>query len=184
MKTIQLSLQVADDITSIDQLEQYVNLLGQQIKRQLFTNMLTQLGQSESQSDTTPSTCPLCKKSETMAWVNRPRVLKTVFGQVHFRLLCQKCQQCQHTFSLSMPGLELNGSNTTSEWRKIAILCGSSWPFRQAANVLWQLTGVELSFSYIRWLCANEAEIVAAQANTEYQTAEWEALAETTEVFG
>ena len=109
--------------------------------------------------------------------------MKTVFGQVHFRLLCQKCQQCQHTFSLSMPGLELNGSNTTSEWRKIAILCGSSWPFRQAANVLWQLTGVELSFSYIRWLCANEAEIVAAQANTEYQTAEWEALAETTEVL-
>ena len=48
MKTIQLSLQVADDITSIDQLEQYVDLLGQQIKRQLFTNMLTQLGQSES----------------------------------------------------------------------------------------------------------------------------------------
>ena len=184
MKTIQLSLQVADDITSIDQLEQYVDLLGQQIKRQLFTNMLTQLGQSESQSDTTPSTCPRCKKSETMAWGNRPRVLKTVFGQVHFRLLCQKCQQCQHTFSLSMPGLELNGSNTTSELRKIAILCGSSWPFRQAANVLWQLTGVELSFSYIRWLCANEAEIVAAQANTEYQTAEWEALAETTEVFG
>ena len=82
-----------------------------------------------------------------------------------------------------MPGLELNGSNTTSELRKIAILCGSSWPFRQAANVLWQLTGVELSFSDIRWLCANEAEIVAAQANTEYQTAEWEALAETTEVL-
>ena len=82
-----------------------------------------------------------------------------------------------------MPGLELNGSNTTSEWRKIAILCGSSWPFRQAANVLWQLTGVELSFSYIRWLCANEAEIVAAQANAEYQTAEWEALVGTTEVL-
>ena len=33
MKTIQLSLQVADDITSINLLEQYVNHLGQQIKR-------------------------------------------------------------------------------------------------------------------------------------------------------
>ena len=48
MKTIQLSLQVADDITSINQLERYVNHLGQQIKRQLFTNMLAQLAQSES----------------------------------------------------------------------------------------------------------------------------------------
>ena len=46
MKTIQLSLQVADDITSINQLEQYVD----------------HLGQSESQSDSSPSTCPSCKK--------------------------------------------------------------------------------------------------------------------------
>ena len=67
MKTIQLSLQVADDITSIDQLEQYVDHLAQQIKRQLFTNMLTQLRQSESQSDSTPSTCPSCKKTETIS---------------------------------------------------------------------------------------------------------------------
>ena len=63
MKTIQLSLQIADDITSIDQLEQYIDHLGQQIKRQLFTNMLTQLRQSKSQSDSTPSTCPSCKKN-------------------------------------------------------------------------------------------------------------------------
>ena len=39
MKTIQLSLLVADDITSINQLDQYVDHLGQQIKRQLFTNI-------------------------------------------------------------------------------------------------------------------------------------------------
>ena len=114
MKTIQLSLQVADDITSIDQLEQYVDHLAQQIKRQLFTNMLTQLCQSESQSDSTPSTCPSCKKTETIAWGNRPRVLKTVFGPVHFRLPRQKCRPCQHTFSLSKPGLELSSVSATS----------------------------------------------------------------------
>ena len=39
MKTIQLNPQVADDITSINQLDQYVDHLGQQIKRQLFTNI-------------------------------------------------------------------------------------------------------------------------------------------------
>ena len=58
MKTIQLSLQVADEITSINQLERYVGHLGQQIKRQLLANMLAQLRQSESQSDSTQSTCP------------------------------------------------------------------------------------------------------------------------------
>ena len=108
-----------------------------------------------------------------MARGNRARVLKTVFGPVHFRLPRQKCRLCQQTFSLSKPGLKLNGSNVTSEWRKIAILCASSWPFRQAANVFWQLTGVELSFSHIRWLCANQAD----------EQVEWEALVETTEVL-
>jgi len=58
MKTIQLSLQVADEITSINQLERYVDHLGQQIKRQLLANMVAQLRQSESQSDSTQSTCP------------------------------------------------------------------------------------------------------------------------------
>jgi len=57
MKTIQLSLQVADEITSINLLERYVDHLGQQIKRQLLANMLAQLRQSESQSDSTQSTC-------------------------------------------------------------------------------------------------------------------------------
>ena len=77
----------------------------------------------------------------------------------------------------------MNGSNVTSELRKIAILCAGSWPFRQAANVLLQLTGVELSFSHIRWLCANEAEIVSTQDQTESDQVEWEALVETTEVL-
>ena len=107
-----------------------------------------------------------------MAWDNRPRVLKTVFGQAHFCRPRQKCQPCQHTFSLSRPPLELDGSNITSELRKIAILCASSWPFRPAANLLLQLTGLELSFSRIRWLCANEAEIVSAQDQAEYDQVE------------
>ena len=70
MTIIQLSLQVADEITSIDQLEPYVDHLGQQIKRRLLTNMLTQLHQSKSPSDSTSLTCPNCKKTETIAWGN------------------------------------------------------------------------------------------------------------------
>ena len=82
-----------------------------------------------------------------------------------------------------MPGLELNGSNSTSALRKTATLCGSSWSFHQAANVLLQLTEVELSFSHIRRLCANEAEIVSAQDQVESDQVKWEALVETAEVL-
>ena len=59
----------------------------------------------------------------------------------------------------------------------------SSWPFRQAANLLRQLTGVELSFSHILGLCANQAEIVSARDPAESDKVEWEAPAETTEVL-
>ena len=106
-----------------------------------------------------------------------------VFVPISCRLPRQKCGPFQHTFSLSKPGLELNGSNVTSGLRKTDILCASSWPVRQAAKVLLQLTGVELSFSYIRWLCANQAEIVSTQDQTESDQVEWEALVETTEVL-
>ena len=62
MKTIQLTVQVPDDVTSIDQLELYVDHLGQKLKRELFSSMLGQLHESSDHSDSTESTCPSCKK--------------------------------------------------------------------------------------------------------------------------
>lgn len=106
-----------------------------------------------------------------------------MFGEVHFSIPRQKCQACGHTWSISTPLFEttypLDGCNITQPLRKIAILCGSSWPFRQAADVLRELTGVNLSFGHIRWLCAAEAEIVATQTNATYEQASWDALVET-----
>ena len=46
-----------------------------------------------------------------------------------------------------------------------------------------QLTEVELSFSHIRRLCANEVEIVSAQDQVESDQVKWEALVETAEVL-
>ena len=92
--------------------------------------------------------------------------MKTVFGEAHFSVPRQKCPDCQQTFSVSTPLLEathpLDDSNVTQALRKIAILCGSSWTFRQAANVLRELTGVKLSFGHIRWLCADEAKVATS----------------------
>ena len=113
--------------------------------------------------------------------------MKTVFGEAHFSVPRQKCPDCQQTFSVSTPLLEatdpLDDSNITQSLRKIAILCGSSWPFRQAANVLHELTGVTLSFGHIRWLCADEAKVTCAEFDEKYDQIEWEALVETMEVL-
>ena len=42
---------------------------------------------------------------------------------------------------------------------------------------------MELSFSHIRWLCANQAEIVSTQDQAESDQVEWGALAETAEAL-
>ena len=51
MKTIQLTVQVPDDPDSIDQLELYVDHLGQKLKRELFSKVLPQIHKSENDLD-------------------------------------------------------------------------------------------------------------------------------------
>ena len=66
MKTIQFTVQVPDDVTAIDQLELYVDHLGQKLKRELFSKMLRKLHESEDHTDSSESPCPECKKNETL----------------------------------------------------------------------------------------------------------------------
>ena len=146
MKTIQLTVQVPDDLDSINNLELYVDRLGQKLKRELFSSIFSQMNSPDKHSDSAESTCPSCKKKRSISWGNRPRTLKTVFGDIHLSLPRKRCHDCQHTWSISTPLFEtthpLDGCNITQPLRKMAILCGSSWPFRQAADVLSELTGV------------------------------------------
>ena len=67
--------------------------------------------------------------------------------------------------------------------RRIAILCGTSWPFRQAASVLEELTGVHISPGHIQWLCSDEAKTAETQASQTYEQASWNALVETMETL-
>ena len=117
---------------------------------------------------------------------SHPRKLLTVFGEVHFDLPRLKCKDCQTTRCLTTGRLgdlaPLGEANTTASMRKLAILCGSSWPFRQAASVLGELTHVRISFSQIQKLCADEAEQANALCQQSYQREYDKALAQTMEV--
>ena len=64
MKKIQLTVEVPDDLDSIEHLELYVNQLGQKIKREILSSLLSQIIDRHKQSELDSSACPDCKKNE------------------------------------------------------------------------------------------------------------------------
>jgi hypothetical protein len=64
MKQIQLTVEVPDDLDSIDHLELYVNQLGQKIKPEILSTLLSQIIDRHKQSELDSSACPDCKKNE------------------------------------------------------------------------------------------------------------------------
>ena len=62
MKKIQLTVEVPDDLDSIDHLELYVNQLGQKVKREILSSLLSQIIDRHKQSELDSSACPHCKK--------------------------------------------------------------------------------------------------------------------------
>ena len=117
----------------------------------------------------------------------QPRQLKTIFGDVSFDLPRLRCKTCGESFNLmtgTLSSLEpLRDANITPALRRIAIRCGASWPFRQAQETLFELTGVQISHEQIRQLCSDEAQKVNAQDAQSYQKAYSEALVESMEVL-
>ena len=58
MKKIQLTVEVPDDLDSIHHLELYVNQLGQKIKREILSTLLSQIIDRHKQSELDSSACP------------------------------------------------------------------------------------------------------------------------------
>ena len=66
MKKIQVTVEVPDDLNSIDHLELYVNQLGQKVKREIFSSLLSQIIDRHKQSELDSSACPHCKKRKPL----------------------------------------------------------------------------------------------------------------------
>ena len=60
--------------------------------------------------------------------------------------------------------------NITGALKRIAMLCGASWPYQQAETVIGELTGIEISHDHIKNLCESEASIVAEGNQQTYNT--------------
>ena len=113
--------------------------------------------------------------------------MRTIFGAVSFGIPRLRCKGCNQSLNLNWGRLEsltqMAESNITPALRKVALLCGSSWPYRQGTMVLKELTGVSISHTHLRDLCADEAVHVKSVDNDAYQSAFNAALAETMETL-
>ena len=71
--------------------------------------------------------------------------------------------------------------NITGALRRIATLCGASWPYQQAETVIRELTGIEVSHDHIKNLCESEASIVAKGNQETYNSLYDESLVDAVE---
>ena len=129
---------------------------------------------------------PLSKKN-TVGKGTKPRQLKTLFGDIHFTVPRRRCQACGAYFLPPIIQERLDdfdtqkGSNITKSLRRIATLCGASWPDEQAADVIDELTGVAISHDQIIPLCDKEALVIKAEPEQNHDSLYNDALVETME---
>ena len=181
-KRIQLTAELPLECESLHQLEVFVHAEGQRIKQQMFEKEAQAIIDRQKELTLVSPPCPHCGEEHTIFAGRKPRQLKTLFGEIHLSLPRLQCQVCERYFFLlqveNICGFD-SGVNITQALRRIATLCGSSWPYEQAENVLLELTGVPVSHNQIMNLCESEALGVEANQKQTYETFEAEALVET-----
>ena len=113
--------------------------------------------------------CPTCGGQEVRPAGAKPRKLETGFGPVWLRRQRLRCVGCARHFQPDDPllGAALGGGRLSPRLADLATVCGTSWPYRQAADVLGRLRGAPLSHEAVREVVGRVGERVAAtQAST------------------
>ena len=185
MTQVQITVQLPDQVESIEQLEAVIDAKGQQIKPQLFEPQLASLIQPQK-SVAEAVAGPKCKKRAIFKGYQH-RQLKTRFGPVFFGLPRLRCRPCGRLFPLNSGCLAdlkaLAEANISPGLKQVAIHCAAAWPYRQAQQSIQPLIGVSISHQQIRQLCLQEATKVEVQEQADFQQAYEPALVETVEVL-
>ena len=93
-KTITFTFEVEDNFDSFSDLETFVNHQGQKLKQELCEKLV----QDSATEDL--SSCPQCGYHESIAKGQKPRKLKTVFGDVEVNRFRRQCPKCKSYFFL------------------------------------------------------------------------------------
>jgi hypothetical protein len=96
--------------------------------------------------------CPACGARESRPAGRKGRRVETLFGSVTLPRSRRCCAGCGRHFQPDDVVLEpeLGPGRLSPRLREVAVLCGASWPYRDAAKVLGRLRGVPLSAETVR----------------------------------
>jgi hypothetical protein len=96
--------------------------------------------------------CPACGERERRPAGTKARRVETVFGPVALPRQRRRCAGCGRHAQPddAVLGPELGAGRLSPRLRELAVLCGASWPYRDAAEVLGRLRGAPLSAETVR----------------------------------
>jgi hypothetical protein len=144
---IAVPLVLPEDALALAELEERVQAWGQALMRQ---------GLAEAWSAQAPlrppSPCPACGGGEVRPAGGKRRKVETGFGPVWLRRQRVRCTGCRRHFQPddATLGPTLGDGRLSPRLTDVVALCGASWPYRQAADVLGWLRGAPLSPETVR----------------------------------
>jgi Uncharacterised protein family (UPF0236) len=156
---IVVPLVLPDAPLGVSALEARVEVWGRQVMRQALA------GAWAAQALLRPSApCPACGWRESRPAGRKMRQIETVFGPVGLPRQRRRCAGCGTHYQPDDAVLapDLGAGRLSPHLREVTALCGASWPYRQAAEVLGRLRGATLSAETVRTVVGTVGAHVAA----------------------
>jgi hypothetical protein len=161
---IVVPLVVPDQPLAVSELEGRVQDWGQQLMRQGLAAAWA------AQAPLRPvANCPGCGAGESRPAGCKARQVETVFGAVALLRQRRHCagwgRHYQPDDAMLVP--ELGAGQLSPHLRELTALCGASWPYRQAAELLGRPRGRPLSAETVRAVVGTIGSVVAASQAQE-----------------
>lgn len=156
---IALPLAVPDEAAlDLAELEERVQAWGQALMRQALATAWAAPAALRPQPP-----CPACGGAVVRPAGSKPRKVETGFGPVWLRRPRVRCAGCGRYFQPddAVLGPTLGAGRLSPRLTDLAALCGASWPYRQAAQVLSWLRGAPLAPETVRAVVAQVGQRVA-----------------------
>jgi hypothetical protein len=161
---IDVPLVLPEQPLAVSALERRVEEWGRQVMRQAMATAWA------GQATLRPvGPCPACGAGESRAAGRKGRQVETVFGPVTLPRQRRCCTTCGRHYQPDDVLLvaELGTGQLSPHLRELTVLCGASWPYRQAAQVLARLRGTPLAAETVRAVVGTVGQAVANRQAVE-----------------